>query len=83
MKTYPVAVFALRLAGLLLGGLIAAVPAAATDVTNARSAHASSAAERIEPQQPRFERTRPLIAVVGGGTELTSSTGATPRVRTT
>jgi putative intracellular protease/amidase len=52
---------------------MAAAPASATDVTNAHSANAPSVAERIEPHQPRFGRTRPLIAVVGenGGTELT------------
>jgi putative intracellular protease/amidase len=73
MKTYPESTLATRVAGLLLSALIVAAPASASDVTNARSAHAPSVAERIEPYQPRFGRTRPLIAVVGenGGTELT------------
>jgi len=73
MKTYPESTLATRVAGLLLSALIVAAPASASDVTNARSAHAPSVAERIEPYQPRVGRTRPLIAVVGenGGTELT------------
>ena len=73
MKTCPSPLFALRVAGLLLGAFMAAAPASASDVTNARSAYAPPVAERIEPYQPRFGRTRPLIAVVGenGGTELT------------
>jgi hypothetical protein len=73
MKTYPESALATRVAALLLGALIAAAPASATDLPNARSAHAPSVAERIEPYQPRFGRTRPLVAVVGenGGTELT------------
>jgi len=73
MKTYPESTLAMRVAGLLLGALIAAAPASATDASNVRSSHAPSIAERIEPYRPRFGRTRPLIAVVGenGGTELT------------
>ena len=73
MKTYQDLRLRLRLAVLLLGTLMAVAPASATDVTNARSAHAPSVAERIEPYQPRFGRMRPLIAVVGenSGTELT------------
>ena len=72
MKTCPKSVFALPLAGVLFTAFLAA-PASATDATDARSAHAPPVAERIEPYQPRFGRTRPLIAVVGenGGTELT------------
>ena len=73
MKTYPESTLATRVAGLLLGALIAAAPASATDASNVRSSHAPSIAERIEPYRPRFGRTRPLIAVVGenSGTELT------------
>ena len=73
MTTYPGPVFAMRLAGLLLGALVGASPASATDLRNASSARAPQAAERIEPYKPRFGRTRPLIAVVGenGGAELT------------
>ena len=51
MKTYRDSAFALRVAGLLLGALVAAAPASATDVTNARSADAPLVAERIEPYQ--------------------------------
>jgi len=76
MKTYPESTLATRVAGLLLGALIAAAPASATDASNVRSSHAPSIAERIEPYRPRFGRTRPLIAVVGenSGTELTDFT---------
>ncbi len=60
----------MRAAALLLAAFIAVAPARATDV---REAQATSPAERIQPYQPRFGRTRPLIAVVGenSGTELT------------
>ena len=46
MKTYPDHLFAWRVAGLLLGALMAAAPASATDMTKARSAQAPSVAER-------------------------------------
>jgi putative intracellular protease/amidase len=73
MKTYTNRSFPSRVAGLLLGAFVAAAPAFATDASNERSASTPQVAERIPAYQPRFGRTRPLIAVVGenGGTELT------------
>jgi hypothetical protein len=73
MKPYPNIPFGQRIAGLVLGALVVAGPAAATEVKPASVASAPAVTERIEPYRPRFGRTRALVAVVGenSATELT------------